>query len=166
MTAPSRSSSPDYQKLDRSLKEETKRLNMMLPGEPIIHIDKGIDPPQNYRFMKELDVMLVTPLDDGMNLVAFEYILAQKQKSPDNRGILVLGMSGALRVLRENNFGEEDGIVYVNPMKPKEAATKIFRAWDKKRKLSERVINYVVKERRVDDWAEKNIEAITNCKRV
>jgi hypothetical protein len=33
------------------------------------------------------------------------------------------------------------------------------------RRLSDALINYVETERRVDDWAEKNIEAILNSRK-
>jgi trehalose-6-phosphate synthase len=115
--------------------------------------------------MKEIDVMLVTPLEDGMNLVAFEYILSQKYKSPQDRGLLVLSTSGASRVLKQKGFGAEDGIVYINPMSAKSAAEKIVQALRKESHLSERVISYVETERRVDDWAEKNMEAIVNSRK-
>lgn len=164
VTAPSRTSNPDYQRLTTELENEIDRLNRTMPGQPITHINKGMPPPHNYRFMKEVDVMLVTPLEDGMNLVAFEFILSQEHKSPLERGILALSTSGASRVLKEKGFGDGDGIVYINPMKAKEAAGKIFRALEEKKRVSERLINYVEKERRVDDWAEKNIEAILNGK--
>jgi trehalose-6-phosphate synthase len=164
VTAPSRSSNPDYQKLNGVLEEQIDKLNRRLPSQPVVHIDKGIKPPQNYRFMKEVDVMLVTPLEDGMNLVAFEFILSQKHKNPHERGILALSTSGASRVLKARGFGEEDGIVYVNPMRAKGAAVKILRALEGEKRLSERLINYVERERRVDDWADKNIEAILNGK--
>lgn len=166
VTAPSRSENPDYQNLDTVLQEEVVKINRKLEGEPIVHMDQGISPPQNYRFMKEMDVMLVTPLEDGMNLVAFEYILSQKYKSPEDRGILVLSTSGASRVLKQKGFGEEDGIIYINPMKPKGAGEKTAEALMEGRHLSERVINYVETERRVDEWAEKNIEAILNSRKV
>jgi trehalose 6-phosphate synthase len=165
VTAPSRSNTPDYQNLFSVLKQEVVNMNKKLDGEPIVYVDQGIFPPQNYRFMKEMDVMLVTPLEDGMNLVAFEYILSQKYRSPKDRGILVLSTSGASRVLKQKGFGEEDGIIYVNPMKAKDAGEKTTDALLKGRRLSESVINYVEKERRVDDWAEKNIEAILNCRK-
>jgi trehalose 6-phosphate synthase len=128
-------------------------------------VDKGIPVPQNYRFMKEVDIMLVTPLEDGMNLVAFEYILSQKYKKPEDRGILVLSTSGASRVLRERGFDEKDGIIHVNPMRTKDAGDRIIAALRTGEHLSERVITYVEKERRVDDWAEKNIQAILNCRK-
>ena len=115
--------------------------------------------------MKEVDAMLVTPLEDGMNLVAFEYILSQKFKRPEDRGMLVLSTSGASRVLKEKGYGEKDGIIYVNPMKSKDGGEKVADALLKGQRLSDKVIEYVEKERRVEDWAGKNIEAILNCKR-
>jgi trehalose-6-phosphate synthase len=116
--------------------------------------------------MKEMDAMFVTPLEDGMNLVAFEYILSQKLRRPEERGILVLSTSGASRVLKAKGFGEEDGILHINPMKPKEAGEKTAEALKRRRHLSERVIQYVEKERRVDDWAQKNVDAIVHARKV
>jgi len=165
VTAPSRSQNPDYQNLQALLKEEFEKIDRRFADTPIIHVDKGIPVPQNYRFMKEVDIMLVTPLEDGMNLVAFEYILSQKYKKPEDRGILVLSTSGASRVLRERGFDEKDGIIHVNPMRTKDAGDRIIAALRTGEHLSERVITYVEKERRVDDWAEKNIQAILNCRK-
>jgi trehalose 6-phosphate synthase len=165
VTAPSRSGNPDYRRLNTVLEQEVQRLNAELEGRPITHIDEGIPAPDNYRFMKEIDVMLVTPLDDGMNLVAFEYILSQKPKRPDDRGLLALSTSGASRVLRQQGFGEKDGIVFVNPMRPKDGAERTVRALRAGRRLSDRVIGYVEKERQVDDWAARNIEAILNARK-
>jgi len=165
VTAPSRSGNPDYQNLDSVLEKEVMKMNRKLGEGSIIHMDEGIPAPQNYRFMKEIDVMLVTPLEDGMNLVAFEYILSQRYKRPEERGMLVLSTSGASRELKKNGFGEKDGIIYISPMKTKNAGEKAAEALKKGRHLSERVINYVEKERRVDDWAERNIEAILNCRK-
>jgi trehalose-6-phosphate synthase len=165
VTAPSRSQNPDYQNLRRILEQEVDNVNKTLQDDVVIHMTEGMLPPQNYRFMKEVDAMLVTPLEDGMNLVAFEYILSQKFKRPKDRGLLVLSTSGASRVLKGNGYGEKDGIIYVNPMKTKDGGEKVADALLKGQRLSDKVIEYVEKERRVDDWAEKNIEAILNCKR-
>jgi trehalose-6-phosphate synthase len=165
VTAPSRSANPDYQYLQSVLAQEVAAVNRKLQEDAIVHLDQGIPSPQNYRFMKEVRIMLVTPLDDGMNLVAFEYILSQKYKRPKDRGLLVLSTSGASRVLRERGFGEEDGIVYVNPMQPKGAAEKTLAALKRGSRLSDRVIEYVTRERRVDDWADKNVEAILACRK-
>ena len=165
VTAPSRMDNPDYQRLHEILSQEISRLNDNLEGKPLVHLNQGIPPPQNYRFMKEIEVMLVTPLEDGMNLVAFEYILSQKYKRPEERGMLVLSTSGASRVLKERGFGENDGVIFVDPVKPKAAAERIVRALNGGTRLSEAIITYVENERRVDNWAEKNITAILQSRR-
>lgn len=167
ITSPSRLANPAYQKLSEMLDKEIRAGNEKLAGsfEPIIHIDEGVPPPENYRFMRETDVMLVTPSEDGMNLVAMEYILSQKIKSPEDRGILVLGSSGAARIFRSKGFGEQDGIVYVNSGKAKNAGGKVAEALLSGARLSDRIINYVENECRVDDWAQNNMEAILNSRR-
>lgn len=164
VTSPSRSGSPEYQNLNNILEEEILKKNSQMECNPIIYFNKGIPTPQNYRFMKEMDVMLVTPLEDGMNLVAFEYILSQKYKRPEDRGILVLSTSGASRVLKQKGYSEKDGIVFINPMNAKDAGEKTVQALLRGRHISDEVIQYVEKERRVDEWAEKNINAILNSK--
>ncbi len=164
-SSPSRMSNPEYLHLQTLLADEVAKVNRRLPEEEsIVHLDQGIPAPQNYRFMRNVDVMLVTPLEDGMNLVAFEYILSQKYKDPAQRGLLALSTSGASRVLRRKGFGLEDGIVYINPLKPKEAGVRIAEAVENGHGLSDRLVDYVETERRVDDWAEKNIEAILNAR--
>ena len=165
VTAPSRSENPDYQNLQNILREEVSLANKKLDNDYILHISEGIPAPENYRFMKEMDAMLVTPLEDGMNLVAFEYILSQKFKPPDKRGILLLSTSGASRVLRKKGFGEEDGIIYINPMRAKEAGERAAEALIKDLHISEKVIRYVEEERRVEDWAKQNVDAILHCRK-
>jgi trehalose-6-phosphate synthase len=165
VTAPSRSENPDYQQLQTVLDQEVAKANRKLQGEHVTHVNQGISPPQNYRFMRAVDLMMVTPLEDGMNLVAFEYILSQKYKRPETRGILALSTSGASRVLKERGFGEADGVLYINPMRPKASGERIAEGLRKGLHLSGEVIDYVEKERRVEDWAEKNIDAILNCRK-
>jgi trehalose 6-phosphate synthase len=61
---------------------------------------------------------LVTPLRDGMNLVAKEYVAAQ---DPENPGALVLSrFAGAA--------GELDGAILVNPHDPDETAEGLDQA--------------------------------------
>ena len=165
VTSSSRLENPDYQKLQLALEGEVAKINKRFQEAPVIHIGEGIPPPQNYRFMKEVDVMLVTPLEDGMNLVAFEYILSQKFRHPTDRGMLILSKSGASRVLEQNGFDEQDGLILIDVMKAKNAAEKILQGLRKERRLSGKIIDYVSKEHRVADWAEKNIDAIQNCRK-
>ena len=99
-----------------------------------------------------------------MNLVGCEYSLSRKLRRPEDRGILVKGTSGASRVLKNKGYGREHGILYINPMKHKEAGEKTADALKKKRHLSERVIQYIEQERRVEDWAPKNVDAILHAR--
>jgi trehalose 6-phosphate synthase len=63
-------------------------------------------------------VGLVTPLRDGMNLVAKEYVAAQ---DPDDPGVLILSrFAGAANQLRE--------ALLVNPNTPEEIADALKRA--------------------------------------
>jgi trehalose 6-phosphate synthase len=60
----------------------------------------------------------VTPLRDGMNLVAKEYVAAQ---DPENPGVLVLSsFAGAAEAM--------DGALLVNPMDPEAMAEQLDRA--------------------------------------
>jgi trehalose-6-phosphate synthase len=165
VSSPSRLDSLDYRKLQGILEKEVNELNKKLGEDSILHIDEGIPSPQNYRFMKEIDVMLVTPLEDGMNLVAMEYILSQKFKASRKRGILALSNSGASRVLKVAGFSEEDGIVYINPMRPKVAGEIIVSALVRGLGISDNLINYIQKEHRIDEWAKKNMDAIMNSRK-
>jgi trehalose-6-phosphate synthase len=165
VTAPSRLDNPEYENLQAILHEEVAKANRNLGDGCVTYISEGIPAPDNYRFMKEIDAMLVTPLEDGMNLVAFEYILSQKYKPHKERGILLLSTSGASRVLKKKRFGEEDGIVYINPLRAKDAGRRAAEALSKDLHISERVIRYVEEERRVDDWAGQNVEAILQCRK-
>jgi trehalose 6-phosphate synthase len=164
-TSPSRFENPSYRYLSRALDREIERTNKGLGGEPIVHINEGIPAPQNYRFLKQVEVMLVTPLEDGMNLVAFEYILSQKHLPPERRGLLVLGTSGASRILREKGFGPEQGLVTVNPMRPSRSGEQVFAAIRAGCRVSEELIAYIEKERRVKDWARKNVGGILECRK-
>ncbi|HSG98907.1 MAG TPA: trehalose-6-phosphate synthase, partial [candidate division Zixibacteria bacterium] len=70
------------------------------------------------QFYRESRVGLVTPLRDGMNLVAKEYVAAQY---PENPGALVLSrFAGAAEQLPE--------AILVNPFLPEDTAQGIARA--------------------------------------
>jgi trehalose 6-phosphate synthase len=72
---------------------------------PIRYLNKGFSQPTLAGFYRIAQVGLVTPLQDGMNLVAKEYVAAQ---NPSDPGVLVLSeFAGAAREL--------DTAVLVNP---------------------------------------------------
>ncbi len=97
---PSRSDVPEYAELDRQSDEVAGRLNAAL-GEfdwsPIRVIKKAYSRTALAGLYRRAQVGLVTPMRDGMNLVAKEYIAAQ---DPSDPGVLVLSrFAGAAQQL-------------------------------------------------------------------
>ncbi|OYW61094.1 MAG: hypothetical protein B7Z40_19030 [Bosea sp. 12-68-7] len=99
---PSRSDVPEYAELDRQSDEVAGRLNAAL-GEfdwtPIRVVKKAYSRNALAGFYRRAQVGLVTPMRDGMNLVAKEYIAAQDPADP---GVLVLSrFAGAAHQMGE-----------------------------------------------------------------
>lgn len=118
---PSRSDVPEYAELDRLSDEVAGRLNAQL-GEfdwtPIRVVKKAYSRNALAGFYRRAQVGLVTPMRDGMNLVAKEYIAAQ---DPSDPGVLVLSrFAGAAQQLRE--------ALIVNPYDTHEVAEAIRTA--------------------------------------
>jgi len=112
---PSRLGHADYQELKREIEEEVGRINGRFghPGyTPIEYIHRSIPRHELVAMYRLADVGLVTPLRDGMNLVAQEYVLCQGVDSealPPGHGILVLSeFAGAAQSLSRS--------ILVNPM--------------------------------------------------
>lgn len=99
---PSRSDVPEYAELDRQSDETAGRINAAL-GEfdwtPIRVVKKAYSRNVLAGFYRRAEVGLVTPMRDGMNLVAKEYIAAQDPADP---GVLVLSrFAGAARQMKD-----------------------------------------------------------------
>jgi trehalose 6-phosphate synthase len=99
---PSREEVGAYQ----DIRDELERLSGCINGRhaeldwtPIRYIHRGLPRDQLAVLYRVARVGLVTPLADGMNLVAKEYVAAQ---DPENPGVLVLSrMAGAAEELTE-----------------------------------------------------------------
>ncbi|MGX1740680.1 alpha,alpha-trehalose-phosphate synthase (UDP-forming) [Bosea sp. NPDC055353] len=118
---PSRSDVPEYADLDRQSDEVAGRLNAQL-GEfdwtPIRVVKKAYSRKALAGFYRRAQVGLVTPMRDGMNLVAKEYIAAQDPADP---GVLVLSrFAGAAQQMGE--------ALIVNPFDSREVAEAIRTA--------------------------------------
>lgn len=85
-----------YDEIRAELEQDSGRINGRFASSdwvPIRYLNKGISRRPLMGFFRNADVGLVTPLRDGMNLVAKEYIVAQ---DPEDPGMLVLsGLAGA-----------------------------------------------------------------------
>jgi trehalose 6-phosphate synthase len=108
VTPKSRSEVPEYEQMQRTVAEQAGRVNGALgtvDWVPIRYINRSLSRPILAGLYRLAKVGLVTPLRDGMNLVAKEYVAAQ---DPDDPGVLVLSrFAGAARELK--------GALLVNP---------------------------------------------------
>jgi trehalose 6-phosphate synthase len=90
ITPKSRSEVPEYASLQRELAEGVGRINGKfgdVDWTPLRYINKTMGRTALAGLYRHGLVGLVTPLRDGMNLVAKEYVAAQ---APDNPGVLIL----------------------------------------------------------------------------
>lgn len=101
VTAPSRSQVAEYRELKREIDELVGRVNGRFGTEswsPIRYLYRDLPPEQLGALYRDADVALITPLRDGMNLVAKEFVASQVCHA----GVLVLSrLAGAAETMRE-----------------------------------------------------------------
>jgi len=101
VATPSRERIEQYQALRVKVEREVGRINGEYGrvGEPAVHyLHQSYSRTELAALYRAADVMMVTPLRDGMNLVAKEYVAARA----DNGGALVLSeFAGAAAELRQ-----------------------------------------------------------------
>ena len=106
---PTRSDIQSYQQIRLQLEAESGRINgrfAEMDWTPIRYLHRQFERAVLASLFREAHVGYVTPLRDGMNLVAKEYVAAQ---DPDDPGVLVLSrFAGAAQEL--------DGALIVNPI--------------------------------------------------
>jgi trehalose 6-phosphate synthase len=121
VTPKSRTEVPEYKAMQREVAEMAGRINganATFDWTPIRYINRSLNRDVLAGLYRLSKVGLVTPLRDGMNLVAKEYVAAQ---DPDDPGVLVLSrFAGAAQEL--------DGAVLVNPYDTEAVAYAIARA--------------------------------------
>ncbi len=86
---PSRTEIPEYRELGRDVDRDIARINERFgtdDWQPIVEIDTYLSEDALYGLCRYSDIAIVSPVADGMNLVALEYISAQL----DETGVLVL----------------------------------------------------------------------------
>lgn len=98
---PSRERVPQYAQLKREIDELVGRINSRFGDfqhTPIHYVYRPLSFEELLALYRSSDVALITPLRDGMNLVAKEYIAARN----DEQGVLILSeMAGASKELLE-----------------------------------------------------------------
>ena len=120
---------------------------------PIRYVNRGYSRQELFGIYRSAHVGLVTPLRDGMNLVAKEYVAAQ---DPDDPGVLVLSrFAGAAEQLKD--------ALLINPYSMEETSEAIRTAIDmplEERKARWERLNEVVKTANVEKWRENFVEAL------
>ncbi len=120
LAVPTRTTVVDYRNLKQYVDELVGRINGKhgtIDWMPIWYLYRSLPFEKVVSLYNIADVALVTPLRDGMNLVAKEYIAARK----DGLGVLILSeMAGAVREMGE--------AIIVNPNSMQDVAEAIYEA--------------------------------------
>ena len=139
-----------YQDIRHQLETEAGRINGKygtLGWTPLYYLNQHFDRRLLMKIFRLTDVGLITPLRDGMNLVAKEYVAAQ---DPDDPGVLVLSrFAGAANELTS--------ALIVNPYDRDEVAAALDRALTMPR--TERISRYndmmaVLRKQDISHWRE------------
>lgn len=158
---PSRSDIDSYQQIRALLEQKTGQINgarSEVDMVPIRYVNKGHSTAELYGFYRGSKIGLVTPLRDGMNLVAKEYVAAQDPADP---GVLILSrFAGAAEQLQD--------ALLVNPHSPDDLAHHINLALDMP--LAERRVRWEklitgVREQNVQWWTDLFLRDLRQVKR-
>jgi trehalose 6-phosphate synthase len=155
IATPSRERVEQYQRLRDEIEQQVGRINgeHSQIGSPVIHyMHSSYDREELAALYLAADVMVVTPLRDGMNLVAKEYVAART----DLRGALVLSeFAGAADELRQAYL--------VNPYDIDGLKATILRAMNAQQPEQTRRLRTMrrrVEQHDVDRWAQDFLTAL------
>ena len=151
--APSRIRIPEYKAYNREIFDLIEKINWKYSTsswQPIVFVDKVLSREKVFAYYKVADMCLVTSLDDGMNLVAKEYVIC----SDNTKGMLVLSkFTGAAKDLKS--------AVLINPYDIEDSAKllKYALTMPKEERLKRnKQMEDVIRENNIYDWAIKFIE--------
>jgi trehalose 6-phosphate synthase/phosphatase len=120
LSVPSRVSVLYYQKMKSEIDETVGRINGrfgMINWNPIWYFYRSFPFADLVELYNACQIALITPLRDGMNLVAKEYVATKT----DNKGVLILSeMAGASREMSE--------AIIINPNNKEQIASSIHEA--------------------------------------
>jgi trehalose 6-phosphate synthase len=154
---PSRSEVPEYQAIRANLAAVAGQINSRY-GEfdwtPLRYINKSFSHHILTGFFRASRIALVTPLRDGMNLVAKEYVASQP---PEDPGVLVLScLAGAAQELRD--------AVIVNPFDVEGMAEAILQSLNMpigERKERWTAMMKVLQRNDITAWRENFVRALS-----
>jgi trehalose 6-phosphate synthase len=155
IATPSRERVEHYIRLRAEIEQTVGRINgdySRIGRPPVHYLHQSLPRDELTAFYLAADVMLVTPLRDGMNLVAKEYIAARH----DDAGVLVLSeFTGAARELTS--------ALLVNPHDINGVKAAVVQALEMPRDEARRRMKTLrrhVKRHDVDRWARSFLDAL------
>jgi trehalose 6-phosphate synthase len=154
VVVPSRQDIDNYKELKLEIEGLVSRINGELtePGwVPIHYLYRHLSRPELLGYYRAADVALITPLKDGMNLVAKEYCASQVEEN----GVLILSeFAGAAPELKS-------GALLVNPYDTEGIAETVFRAFHMgpERRSRMHQLREVVRRNDVYHWADSFLRA-------
>lgn len=154
---PSRQDVEDYIEMRRSLEHMAGHINgafAEFDWQPIRYLNKSFSRRNLLGFYRMARIGLVTPLRDGMNLVAKEYVASQNPKDP---GVLVLSrFAGAAPELA-------CGALIVNPYDVEGVAESMQRGLtmplDERRQRWQAMME-VLRHNDIDAWRQRFVDAL------
>ena len=159
IVVPSRIGVDHYQQTKIRIDELVGRINGQFGGTgwvPILYQYRFLPFHPLVALYTASDVALVTPLRDGMNLVAKEYVASRT----DHTGVLILSeMAGAVRELKE--------AIIINPNNNQNIADALKQALEMplhEQRRRNRVMQARLKRNTVVRWAENFLETLQDTK--
>jgi trehalose 6-phosphate synthase len=153
---PSRGEVATYEVIRERLDELSGRINgefAEVDWVPLRYVNQGYSREDLAGFYRAAEIGLITPLRDGMNLVAKEYVAAQ---DPEDPGVLILSrFAGAALQLTD--------AILVNPYSKEEISDAILQALDmprEERVRRWRAMNECVKREDVVAWRKGFVTAL------
>jgi len=150
-----------YAEIRNKLEQTTGRINSKfadIDWVPIRYLNRAFDRPTLMGFFNQAAVGLVTPIRDGMNLVAKEFVASQH---PDDPGVLVLStMAGAASELSD--------AVLINPYDIDGVADSIHKALSmplgERRERHQSMIE-VLRKNDITAWRTRFVDALLKTKK-
>jgi trehalose 6-phosphate synthase len=160
LATPSRERVAAYQRMRGDIESQVSRINGQFSrvGHPVVHyLHQSVDRDELAAFYRAADVMVVTPVRDGMNLVCKEYVASRHGLD----GVLVLSefagaaaeLTSALLVNPHDLDGVKNTLLHALAMDPAEGRRRM-------RAMRRQVLTHDV-----DRWARSFLRALDPTER-
>jgi len=156
VVVPSRTNVKEYQEMKHTIDETVGRINGQFTYHdwvPIHYIYRSLSRSELVAYYRTSEIALITPLKDGMNLIAKEYCASKVETD----GVLILSeFAGAAQQLGKSSL-------LVNPFNVENVADQIYRAYQmqkEERKSRMRRLRAEVRRNNIFRWVEQFLSAV------